>query len=59
VILINLGAQAFEIRRGDRLAQLVVAPVTRASWLKVHELDETARGEGGFGSTGGVIALGS
>jgi dUTP pyrophosphatase len=59
VILINLGAEPFEIRRGDRVAQLVLAPVTRASWLPVDELDETTRGEGGFGSTGGVIALGS
>jgi dUTP pyrophosphatase len=57
VILINLGAEAFDVRRGDRVAQLVLAPVTRASWLAVEELDETARGEGGFGSTGGVFAL--
>jgi dUTP pyrophosphatase len=59
VILINHGAEPFDIRRGDRVAQLVLAPVTRASWLKVDELDSTARGEGGFGSTGGVVALGS
>jgi dUTP pyrophosphatase len=59
VILINLGDQDFAIRRGDRIAQLVLAPVVRASWLKVDELDETLRGEGGFGSTGGVVALGS
>ena len=52
VILINLGNAPFEVRRGDRVAQLVLAPVVRASWLKVDELDETARGEGGFGSTG-------
>lgn len=58
VILINHGAAPFEIRRGDRVAQLVLAPVTRAAWLAVDELDETARGEGGFGSTGGVVALG-
>lgn len=57
VILINHGAEPFAIRRGDRVAQLVLAPVTRASWLPVDELDETARGEGGFGSTGGVFAL--
>ena len=57
VILINHGQTAFEIRRGDRVAQLVLAPVVRASWLKVEELDETARGEGGFGSTGGLLAL--
>lgn len=59
VILINLGAEAFDIRRGDRIAQLVLAPVTHASWLPVEELDETARGEGGFGSTGGVVSLGN
>lgn len=59
VILINHGAETFEVRRGDRVAQLVVAPVTRASWLKVDELDVTERGEGGFGSTGGVVALGN
>jgi dUTP pyrophosphatase len=59
VILINHGAETFEIRRGDRVAQLVIAPVTRASWLKVDELDRTERGEGGFGSTGGVVALGN
>lgn len=59
VILINLGGEDFAIRRGDRIAQLVLAPVVRASWLKVDELDETLRGEGGFGSTGGVVSLGS
>jgi dUTP pyrophosphatase len=52
VILVNLGDRAFEVLRGDRIAQLVLAPVVRASWLKVDELDATARGEGGFGSTG-------
>ena len=57
VILINHGAEPFDILRGDRVAQLVLAPVTRASWLPVEELDETARGEGGFGSTGGVVSL--
>jgi dUTP pyrophosphatase len=59
VILINHGAEPFAIRRGDRIAQLVLCPVVRMSWLKVEELDETQRGEGGFGSTGGVVALGS
>jgi dUTP pyrophosphatase len=59
VILINHGAEDFAIRRGDRIAQLVLAPVTQASWLEVVSLDETARGQGGFGSTGGVFALGS
>lgn len=57
VILINHGTEPFVIRRGDRIAQLVLAPVTRASWLRVEELDETQRGTGGFGSTGGVSSL--
>lgn len=57
VILINHGSEDFAIRRGDRVAQLVLAPVTRAEWLEVSSLDETARGVGGFGSTGGVVAL--
>lgn len=52
VILINLGAEDFVIRRGDRIAQLVIAPVAKASWSEVETLDETARGVGGFGSTG-------
>ncbi|PKB14651.1 dUTP pyrophosphatase [Novosphingobium kunmingense] len=59
VILINHGVEAFDVRRGDRIAQLVVAQVTKGTWLKVDELDETQRGEGGFGSTGGVVALGN
>jgi dUTP pyrophosphatase len=59
VILINHGAQDFAIARGDRVAQLVLAPVVQASWLEVDALDSTARGEGGFGSTGGVAALGN
>jgi dUTP pyrophosphatase len=59
VILINHGVERFVIRRGDRIAQLVLAPVVRASWLKVEELDETPRGVGGFGSTGGVASLGN
>ena len=57
VILINHGDKPFEVLRGDRIAQLVLGPVVRATWLKVDELAETARGEGGFGSTGGVVAL--
>lgn len=57
VILINHGSDAFAIARGDRIAQLVVAPVTRAAWEEVAELDDTARGDGGFGSTGGHDAL--
>lgn len=57
IILINLGAEPFAIERGDRIAQLVLAPVTRAAWREVTELDVTSRGEGGFGSTGGHAAL--
>lgn len=52
VILVNLGFEPYKIRRGDRIAQAVLSPVVRASWLEVYELDDTARGEGGFGSTG-------
>jgi dUTP pyrophosphatase len=52
VILVNLGGEPFPIARGDRIAQMVVAPVTRAAWTEVAELDDTARGAGGFGSTG-------
>ena len=57
VILINHGSEAFAIRRGDRIAQLVLAPVVQARWNEVGELDETARGAGGFGSTGGHARL--
>ena len=52
VILINLGEEDVVIRRGDRIAQMVVAPVIQADWSEVPALDETARGAGGFGSTG-------
>jgi dUTP pyrophosphatase len=52
VILANLGADPFPIARGDRIAQLVPAPVQRAAFAEVEDLDETARGTGGFGSTG-------
>jgi dUTP pyrophosphatase len=52
VILANLGEEDFVIRRGDRIAQLVIAPVVQAQWTEVESLDETARGGGGFGSTG-------
>ncbi len=57
VILINLGNEAFAIQRGDRVAQLVFAPVVQAAWDEVAELDATDRGAGGFGSTGGHAAL--
>ena len=52
VALVNLGAEAFEITHGMRIAQLVVAPVTPVTPVVAAVLDETARGEGGFGSTG-------
>ena len=57
VILINLGTEPFVIQRGDRVAQLVLAPVVQAAWAEVEELDATERGEGGFGSTGGHARL--
>lgn len=52
IILINFSDQPFAIARGDRIAQLVVAPVQLASFAQVDSLDDTARGQGGFGSTG-------
>lgn len=52
VILINHGSDAFTITRGTRIAQMVIAPVTRGIFREVASLDETARGAGGFGSTG-------
>lgn len=52
VILINLGQESFTIKRGERIAQMVIAPVTQAKWREVAALPETARGAGGFGSTG-------
>jgi dUTP pyrophosphatase len=52
VILINLGPEPFVIKRGERIAQMVIAPVTRAELVKVETLGATARGAGGFGSTG-------
>ena len=52
VILANLGEENFVVRRGDRIAQLVICPVARAEWREAAALDDTARGAGGFGSTG-------
>jgi dUTP pyrophosphatase len=52
VLLINHGQAPFQIRRGERIAQMVIAPVTRAELVPVDVLSETARGSGGFGSTG-------
>ena len=57
IIMINLGREAFAIQRGDRIAQLVVAPVTQGEWIEVADLDDTSRGAGGFGSTGGHAKL--
>jgi dUTP pyrophosphatase len=52
VPLINHGHEEFQITRGDRIAQMVIAPVTRIGWDEVTELDDTHRGSGGFGSSG-------
>jgi dUTP pyrophosphatase len=52
VLLINLGQEPFVIKRGERIAQVVIAPVTQGEWEVVTTLSETARGAGGFGSTG-------
>jgi dUTP pyrophosphatase len=52
VILINHGHEPFTIERGMRIAQLVIAPVARCRWNEVKNLDDTPRGEGGFGSSG-------
>ena len=52
VILTNFGKEDFEIRRGDRIAQLVIAPVVRAVWEEVQSVNETKRGAVGFGHTG-------
>jgi dUTP pyrophosphatase len=52
VILANLGDAPFEVVRGERIAQLVPAPVLRATFAEVEDLEETSRGAGGFGSTG-------
>lgn len=52
VLLVNLGEAAVTIKRGDRIAQMVIAPVTQAFWNETSELDSTDRGDGGFGHTG-------
>lgn len=52
VLLVNLGAEDFVVRHGERIAQMIVAPVVRASFAEVSALTDTARGAGGFGSTG-------
>ena len=52
VVLINHGSEPFEVRRGDRIAQMMFMPICHAAFLPVEELDETERGAGGFGHTG-------
>lgn len=52
VILINHGKEPFVVKRGERIAQLVIAPVIQATWSEVESLDTTERGAGGFGHTG-------
>lgn len=52
VLLINLGEEPFVIERGDRIAQMVIAPIVQAVWVEVASLDGTTRSDGGFGSTG-------
>lgn len=54
ILLVNLGQEPFSLRRGDRIAQLVVAPVTRVEFVEAQALEESTRGTGGFGSTGGT-----
>jgi dUTP pyrophosphatase len=58
VILINLGTEPFVVERGMRIAQMVIARHDRAAWAEVAELDDTARGAGGFGSTGVAAVAG-
>ena len=52
VLLINHGQEAFTVNRGDRIAQMIVAPVLQVQWMSTDRLSETVRGEGGFGHTG-------
>ncbi len=52
VLLINHGTEPFNVRRGERIAQLVVVPIASQEWVEVEDLPRTARGGGGFGSTG-------
>ena len=52
VALVNHGQEPYRILRGERIAQLVVAPVSQVEWRRVDDLDDTERGSGGFGSTG-------
>lgn len=56
VLLANLGTESFTVSRGDRIAQMIIAPVVRATFEPVESLSETARASGGFGSTGTTAA---
>ena len=56
VVLVNLGHASFTVTRGMRIAQLVIAPVAKVGWQEVEALPESGRGDGGFGSTGGMAA---
>ncbi len=57
VILVNLGQEPFVVTRGMRIAQMIIAPVSRAAWHVAEALEESERGEGGFGSTGTAAVL--
>lgn len=59
VIVLNTGAEPFVVERGTRIAQAILAPVSRATWMEVESLDSTARDTGGFGSTGGFSGPGA
>ena len=52
IILVNLSDEEHEIQHGDRIAQMIIHPVTKAEWIEVKVLNESKRGEGGFGHTG-------
>lgn len=52
ILLINHGSEPFSVQSGDRIAQMIIAPVSRVNWIETSQLDETDRGVGGYGSTG-------
>jgi len=54
IVLVNLGTEEYVVRRGDRVGQMIVAPVARVTWQEVDRLSPSRRGAGGFGHTGGV-----
>jgi dUTP pyrophosphatase len=59
VLLVNLGTEAFTVERGMRVAQLVIARTEQIEWLETAEIPDTQRGDGAFGSTGGITNLAS